>query len=154
MVVGWIVQHRPHPQSSAEVRKTWNACLGDDHVPVTLDNRRWRSRAGVGDASYVNHVTQAQLRVERGAQRAGRAEHQHIRHVAAIKAVKFNPSGKENDVQAVAGSLLGHDMTVNAPVCHRVLAPRLESAQIVDSAEQHAMCAGIIVRLDRFCRDA
>lgn len=154
MVVGWIVQHRPHPQSSAEVRKTWNACLGDDHVPVTLDNRRLRSRAVFGDASYVNRVTQAQLQVERGAQGAGRAEHQQIRHVAAMKAVKFDPSGKENNVQPVAGSMLGHHMTVDTPVCHRALAPRLESAQVGDSARQHAMYAGIIVRLNRFRRNA
>lgn len=71
-----------------------------------------------------------------------------------MKAVKFDPSGKENDVQAAAGALFGHHMTVDAPVCHSALAPRLEGAQIGDSAEQHAMCAGIVVRLDRFRRDA
>ncbi|WP_395646289.1 hypothetical protein [Terricaulis sp.] len=61
----------------------------------------------------------AQLRVERSAQGVGMAEHQQVRHVAAMKAVELDPSGKENHVQAVAGSLLGHHVTMDAPDRHR-----------------------------------
>lgn len=92
--------------------------LSDDHFPVTLDDRRLRPGAGFDPACRMNQIIHAQLRFEGIAERSVGAEHQQVRHVSALKAVELEPPAMENDMQAVAGSPLGHHVTKDAPKQH------------------------------------
>jgi hypothetical protein len=118
IIVGLIARRRPRPQSSTEVRQSRNTRLGDDHAPITLDDGRWRPGARFDHAGDMNQIVHPHLRFELFAVSAVTAQHQQVWHVAAVKAVEFDPSSMEDDVQAVARSPLGHHVTIDAPAEH------------------------------------